>query len=375
MTARVGISRRRLMGAALGAAGVGAFGLPRIGRTQQRPSLKIGMANANMTVTYPYISTSLGLDLFEEEGVNVEVIHGQNSSQILGLLVGGAVELVFCNPEPVIQLVADRGVDIKSVFVVQVSQYILTAPEGSPVRSIQDLKGRRLGMASPVSGIDYLKARLQDAGMSVDDLEIVPTGFAGQVIAALKQKRVDAILYWSDAIAQFRYAGVELRDLPKADWEEGLYQYIATTRQQVIEEKPDALARTLRAMARAQMLSHVSPELTIEAFWKQYPDQRPRPGDRATAFQQNLARVSQQNTITGVGPNPTREQLMKHRWGENDLSAWSRMQENLLRIGSLQKKVDAARFFDNRFIDAANNFDRAKIYQLAARHKSGQALK
>jgi NitT/TauT family transport system substrate-binding protein len=375
MTARVGISRRRLMGAALGAAGVGAFGLPRIGRTQQRPSLKIGMANANMTVTYPYISTSLGLDLFEEEGVNVEVIHGQNSSQILGLLVGGAVELVFCNPEPVIQLVADRGVDIKSVFVVQVSQYILTAPEGSPVRSIQDLKGRRLGMASPVSGIDYLKARLQDAGMSVDDLEIVPTGFAGQVIAALKQKRVDAILYWSDAIAQFRYAGVELRDLPKADWEEGLYQYIATTRQQVIEEKPDALARTLRAMARAQMLSHVSPELTIEAFWKQYPDQRPRPGDRATAFQQNLARVSQQNTITGVGPNPTRERLMKHRWGENDLSAWSRMQENLLRIGSLQKKVDAARFFDNRFIDAANNFDRAKIYQLAARHKSGQALK
>lgn len=375
MTARVGIFRRRLMGAALGAAGVGAFGLPRIGRTQQRPSLKIGMANANMTVTYPYISTSLGLALFEEEGVNVEVIHGQNSSQILGLLVGGTVELVFCNPEPVIQLVADRGVDIKSVFVVQVSQYILTAPEGSPVRSIQDLKGRRLGMASPVSGIDYLKARLQDAGMSVDDLEIVPTGFAGQVIAALKQKRVDAILYWSDAIAQFRYAGVKLRDLPKADWEEGLYQYIATTRQQVIEEKPDALARALRAMARAQMLSHVSPELTIEAFWKQYPDQRPRPGDRATAFQQNLARVSQQNTITGVGPNPTREQLMKHRWGENDMSAWSRMQENLVRIGSLQKKVDPARLFDNRFIDEANNFDRAKIYQLAARHKSGQALK
>ena len=374
MIAPIGISRRRLMGGALGVLAAGALGSPRLGRAQQ-PSLKVGMANANMTVTYPYISTALGLRWFEEEGVKVDVVHGQNSAQILGLLVGGTVDLVYCNPEPVVQLVADRNVNLKSVFIVQVSQYILTAPEDSPVRSVQDLKGKRLGMASPVSGIDYLKARLQDAGMTVNDLEIVPTGFAGQVIAALQQKRVDAILYWSDAIAQFRYAGIKLRDLPKADWEKGLYQYIATTTQQVIDRKADALRRTLRAMARAQMLTVVSPELTIEAFWKQYPDQAPKPDQRSTAFQQNMARVRQQNTILGIAQDPTREQLMTHRWGENSLDAWSRTQNNLLRVGSLTNKVDPARFFDNRFIDYANKFDREKLFQLAARHKSGQALK
>lgn len=356
------IRRRRL----IQTVGAATVAWPLLGRAQQ-PSLKIGMANANMTVTYPYISSSLGLGLFKEEGVNVEVVHGQNSSQILGLLVGGTVDLVFCNPEPVIQLVADRGANIKSVFVVQVSQYILTAAEDSPVRTLKDLKGRRLGMASPVSGIDYLKARLMDEGMKVEDLEIVPTGFAGQVVAALQQKRVDAILYWSDAIAQFRYAGVKLRDLPKAEWEKGLYQYVGTTTQQVIDQKADALTRALRAMARAQMLSHVSPEATIEAFWKQYPDQAPKPDQRQAAFEQNLARVKQQNTITGVSPNPSREDLMKQRWGENDRDAWARMQEQMLRIGSLKNKVDPGRFYDNRFIAAANQFDRQKIYQMGAR--------
>lgn len=370
MTAPV-IARRRFL-AGLGALGAGALAWPPLAAAQQ-PSLKIGMANANMTVTYPYISTSLALDLFEDEGVKVEVVHGQNSPQILGLLVGGTVDLVYCNPEPVIQLVADRGANVKSVYVVQVSQYILTAPEDSPVRTVKDLKGKRLGMASPVSGIDYLKARLQDEGMSVNDIEIVPTGFAGQVIAALQQKRVDAILYWSDAIAMFRYAGVKLRDLPKAPWEEGLYQYVGTTTQQVIDKKADALRRTLRAFSRAQMISHVSPELTIEAFWKQYPDQAPKAADRQTAFEQNMARVKQQNTITGVGANPTREELMKHRWGENSLQAWSRMQENLLRIGSLKNKVDPGRFFDNRFIDYANAFDREQIFKLAS-WKPGQPL-
>jgi NitT/TauT family transport system substrate-binding protein len=368
------ISRRRLIGGTLAAAAGGLFGLPRFGLAQQ-PALRIGMANANMTVTYPYISSTLALGWFEEEGVKVEVVNGQNSPQILALLVGGTVDLVFCNPEPVVQLVADKNLNLKSVFVVQESQYILTAPEDSPVRSIQDLKGKRLGMASPLSGIDYLKARLQDAGMSVNDVEIVPTGFAGQVIAALQQKRVDAILYWSDAIAQFRYAGIKLRDLPKADWEKGLYQYIGTTTQDVIEKKSDALQRALRAMARAQMLTVVSPELTIEAFWKQYPDQAPRPEQRAAAFQQNLARVNQQNTIVGVGTNPTKEQLMTFRWGANSLDAWSRMQNNLLRVGSLSNKVDPARFFDNRFIDYANKFDREKLFQLAARSKGAQPQK
>ncbi|HUQ73344.1 MAG TPA: ABC transporter substrate-binding protein [Burkholderiales bacterium] len=363
----IDIARRRLMGGAIAAA---ALGVPMPGRAQQ-PSLKIGMANANMTVTYPYISSTLALGMFEEEGVKVEVVHGQNSPQILGLLVGRTVDLVYCNPEPVIQLVADRGANLKSVFVVQVSQYILTAPEGSPVKSVQDLKGKRLGMASPVSGIDYLKARLQDAGMTVSDIEIVPTGFAGQVIAALQQKRVDAILYWSDAIAQFRYAGIKLNDLPKAEWESGLYQYIAVTTQQVIDQKADALQRALRAMARAQMLTHVSPELTIQAFYKQYPDQAPKEDQKATVFEQNMARVKQQNTITGIAPNPTKAQLMKHRWGENSLDAWGRMQSNLLRVGSLQKKVDPATFFDNRFIDYANKFDREKVYQLAEKYKGG----
>jgi NitT/TauT family transport system substrate-binding protein len=358
-----------------GALGAAALGLPVLGTAQQRPSLKVGMANANMTVTYPYISTTLALGMFPEEGVNVEVVHGQNSPQILGLLVGKAVDLVYCNPEPTIQLIADRGAPLKSVFVVQVSQYILTAPEGSPVKTVQDLKGKRLGMASPVSGIDYLKARLQDAGMSVNDIEIVPTGFAGQVIAALQQKRVDAILYWSDAIAQFRYAGIKLNDLPKAEWEHGLYQYIGVTRQDVIEQNADGLRRALRAMARAQMLSVVSPELTIEAFWKQYPDQAPKPDQRKVAFEQNMARVEAQNKIIGTPPNPTKEQLMKERWGENSLDAWRRMEDNLLRVGSLQNKVDPAKFFDNRFIDYANGFDREQIYRMAADYKAGKLLK
>ena len=101
-----------------------------------------------------------------------------------------------------------------------------------------------------------------------------------------------------------------------------------------------------------------------------------KPGQNNIALSdQQVPKPSVDGYILGIAPNPTKEQLMTMRWGENSLDAWSRMENNLLRVGSLNNKVDPTRFFDNRFIDYANKFDREKIYQLAAKHKSGQPLK
>src|SRR5436190_18719589 len=120
------------------------------------------MANSVMTVTYPYITNAQALGFFKQEGVKADVVMGQGSPQILSLLVAGTAELVFCNPEPVAQLNADRNLPVKAIFTVLHSQYILSVPEDSPIQTVADLKGKRLGMFSPQSGIDYLKARLQD---------------------------------------------------------------------------------------------------------------------------------------------------------------------------------------------------------------------
>lgn len=328
-------------------------------------TLKIGMANSVMTVTYPYITNAAELGFFKQEGVKADVVMGQGSPQILSLLVAGTADLVFCNPEPIIQLHADRFLPVKSIFVVLQSQYILSVPEDSPIKSVEELKGKRIGMFSPQSGIDYLKARLQDAGLTTEDVTIVPTAFGGQTIVAVRQKQVDAILYWSDALLMMRYAGLKLRDLPKAEWEKGLYQYVGATTDDVIAKKPEALTRALRAMAEGQMFFALSPEKTVEAFWRHYPDQAPKPEARDKAMDQNLARIREQVRQIGLPENFTREQVLAHQWGNQNLEAWSRMQDNLLRVGSLSKKVDPARLFDNRFIAPANNFDRAKIAALA----------
>ena len=358
------VSRRALLAMP---ALIGMAGSAGAEQTAGVQTLRIGMANSVMTVIYPYITNAQQLGFFNQEGINTEVLMGQGSPQILSLLVAGTADLVFCNPEPMIQLHADRSLPIKSILVTLQSQYRLTVSDDSPIHTVADLKGKRIGMFSPQSGIDYLKARLQDSGLTVADIEIVPTGFGGQTMMAVRQKQVDAILYWSDALLMMRYSGLGLRELPRADWEQGLYQYVAATTTTMIQEKPDVLRRALRAMVRGQMFFVIAPEMTVEAFWKQYPDQAPRSGDREKAMDQNLVRVRDQANLIGLPPDWTRDQLMAHQWGQQSLSAWSRMQDNLLRVGSLTHKVDPATLFDDQFNAYANDFDRAKLFALAGK--------
>jgi hypothetical protein len=80
---------------------------------------------------------------------------------------------------------------------------------------------------------------------------------------------------------------------------------------------------------------------------------------------QNLSRIRDQTKLIGLPPDWTREQLMTHQWGQQSLSAWRRMQDVLLRVGSLTRKTDPASLFDDQFNAYANGFDRAQIVAMA----------
>jgi hypothetical protein len=118
-------------------------------------------------------------------------------------------------------------------------------------------------------------------------------------------------------------------------------------------------------MAQGQMMSVVSPEFTVKAYWKQYPNQAPKPGEEDKSMQQNLTRVHAQNEIIGLPPNPTKKDLMEFQWGDQSADAWSRIQDKLMKAESLSKKVDPTTQFDKRFLEFANGFDREKLYQMA----------
>ncbi|WP_141335892.1 ABC transporter substrate-binding protein [Paenibacillus sp. tmac-D7] len=87
-------------------------------------------------------------------------------------------------------IVADKGREQKGY-----SSSALLVHKDSPVASIQDLKGKKIGITQTGSTFHYMAGRLLEKyGLTLADVELVPLGKVSAMMETLKSKQVDAVL-------------------------------------------------------------------------------------------------------------------------------------------------------------------------------------
>jgi NitT/TauT family transport system substrate-binding protein len=148
-------------------------------------------------------------------------------------------------------------------------QALYTLP-GSPIKTINDLKGKRIGVNVLGNiGTLLIGSVLVDHGIAPSSVRFVPVNFP-QMAQALRDHAIDAA--WLPepfaSIAQVRYGDQELVDLDQGaakDFPVGCY--IAT--QRWAEKYPRTLAAFLRALKQGQEIADTSRpavEQALEAF-------------------------------------------------------------------------------------------------------------
>ena len=86
-------------------------------------------------------------------------------------------------------VLADKGREIKGYSAIAV-----VVPADSPLQSVQDLKGKKVGVTQIGSTYHYMAIRLMEKyGMDISDVEIVPLNTLGALSETLRSKQVDAI--------------------------------------------------------------------------------------------------------------------------------------------------------------------------------------
>jgi ABC-type nitrate/sulfonate/bicarbonate transport system substrate-binding protein len=140
-------------------------------------------------ISFPLIITKEKA-LFYTEGLNVELIAMRPELGVKAVLSDDIQYNYFAGTTI---NAAVHGLPVKVVMVTNdCPLYSLMArPE---IRSIKDLKGKRLGVASRTSGEAFLSRRLlKEAGIDADhDMQIIVVGNTPERIAALKMGVVDA---------------------------------------------------------------------------------------------------------------------------------------------------------------------------------------
>jgi NitT/TauT family transport system substrate-binding protein len=272
---------------------------------------------------------------FKEEGLNITglISSAGGGTTLRNMLAGGGSPYGEVNPVAVVSAVL-AGADLKIVSdnVLTVAEFVWAVKPDSPIKTLKDLKGKKIGYTNPRSTSQALdNLLLEQAGYRQGDVELVKTGGFGEGVAALEAGQVDMVPIteplWSKYKDKFR-AVVRAADvLPPLD------NVVGVTTVEMAEKKGDFIRAVIRARRKAVAFMRDHPDEAADIVAKQYNIDK----DVAKSAILNLTK----STTQGVP-----------YWGEGDihLSGLKRMIEAQKKVGAINGDVDYDKLIDTRFL-------------------------
>ncbi|OZM77395.1 aliphatic sulfonate ABC transporter substrate-binding protein [Pseudonocardia sp. MH-G8] len=134
------------------------------------------------------------------------------------------------------------------------------------ITSMQDLRGKTVAVPEGTSGDMILTLALEEAGMTVDDIERVPMEPAA-IVAALSSKQVDAAGFWYPALATVKQQVPDLVELAQnTDFEDTVaFPTAFVAGNDVVANEAEKTTRVLAALREAMQYRTDQPGPTIEA--------------------------------------------------------------------------------------------------------------
>ncbi len=129
---------------------------------------------------------------FAEAGLEVEMIEPGNPNDPPRLVAAGRADLAV-SYQPQLHIQVDQGLPLTRVAtLVATPLTTLLALQDGPVETVADLKGRKVGYS--VGGFEdaVLGAMLENAGITLDDVELINVNFS--LSPALLSGQVDAVI-------------------------------------------------------------------------------------------------------------------------------------------------------------------------------------
>jgi len=210
--------------------------------------VKIGLAVPNYgPLAAVYLAEELGY--YKQFGVQAEITAYRGGAAANQALAAGEADLIDFFP-PGVALAVKKGVKEKIVSPGSVfaDSWHLVVLKDSPIKSVKDLAGRKVGITAKGSTTDFFALRAAKKGGG--EIQTIPVG-AGGLIPALKGKQVDAVSMHSPLPLQLIASG-EGRSIVDYGKEIGpSLPDVWVASQTIIDQRPKALEGALRAIFKA----------------------------------------------------------------------------------------------------------------------------
>lgn len=186
-------SRRRVLRAALAGGALAAFGAPAIVRAQASPKIRIGYWPVASGLPF-FAAVEKGY--FKEAGLDVEAQKFASAQQVMEAMLAGRAEGSSNGTASAVLAIGEIAQPgLFKIFCTNPTnaKFVLdefVVPKDSAVRSIAELKGKRIGCGPGVQNMTLAKVMLERGGATGVTVVELPIG---QHVAALAAGQVDAV--------------------------------------------------------------------------------------------------------------------------------------------------------------------------------------
>ena len=155
----------------------------------------IVVSNYGVTVNGMPYAVAQALGYFKEEGANVTgILSSSGGGTTIRNILGANVAYGESSLASIVSAI-QKGADLKIVSgnAHTVAEFYWIVMPNSPIKSVKDLKGKKIGFTNPKSTSQALDILLlKQLGISADQVTLVKTGGFGPMLVALEQGGIDA---------------------------------------------------------------------------------------------------------------------------------------------------------------------------------------
>ncbi len=337
-------------------------------RAQQLPKLKVGFCTRSINAAVAPFAAAIKMGWYRQEGYDVEVIALPGSVDCVKFVVTREMDFSLPSIEP-LAIGRPQGIRAKIYYTAyQGNAYGIAVPADSPIHTIAELKGKRIGVVAMSSaGVVIARALVSTAGLDPDrDISVVVAGDGAQTAAMLRNKQVDALSQFDTQYALVENAGVKMRLLDTREIDHFPSNGFLALESALVSRRKEAIA-VARGYAKGTVFVLENPEAAIRILYEVFPSTRPTGKDEATAVRDDV------KVLLARSPKWALEKRWgAKRWGENVEANYAAYLDFLAKWAIIPQRVDVKELVTNELIDEINRFDAAKIAAEARGWKPGK---
>jgi NitT/TauT family transport system substrate-binding protein len=208
--------------------------------------VRLGKAVPN---SFAFGATEVGIEakIFEQEGIEIEVTSFRGDAQLQQALAAGSLDVgLGSGPGLGFRAKGAPAIGVAAMYGPP-ANLALVLPADSPIKSVGELKGKRIGVTTAGSLTDWLVRELsRQQGWGSDGIKILALGAMQARLAAIQRGELDGMVIEAATGYELEEAGKAKNFILFGDIAKDFYTHVIFATDDMIDKRPDLLRRFLR---------------------------------------------------------------------------------------------------------------------------------